>query len=111
MPNGRVLISKKGRQYRKTVGTHLLHAGYRPLNDARVGILIMAHPPDRRRRDLDNLNKALLDALEDARLFNNDSQIDDLQLIRGEPEPGGYIDIHVWERAILIIDQPRRCAR
>ena len=95
-PGGRVLISKRGRQYRRIIGNELLAAGYRSMNAARIGILILAHPPDRRRRDLDNLNKALLDALEAARLFNNDGQIDDLQLIRGEVEPGGRIDIQVW---------------
>lgn len=39
-------------------------------------------PPDRRKRDLDNLLKSLLDGLEGAGVFKDDAQIDDLQIVR-----------------------------
>jgi crossover junction endodeoxyribonuclease RusA len=35
-----------------------------------------AFPPDRRRRDLDNIQKPVLDALQHAGVYEDDSQID-----------------------------------
>lgn len=47
-------------------------------------LLISACPPDRRQRDLDNLHKGVLDALAFACVFDDDSQVDDLRIVRGE---------------------------
>jgi|SRR5271154_1691607 len=52
--------------------------------DARLGLSIIAYPPDKRKRDLDNLFKALLDSLEHAGVFFNDNQIDRLYIERKE---------------------------
>ena len=62
-----------------------------PLYAERLRVRVVAHPPDRRRRDLDNLGKAVCDALEHFRLCKNDSQIDDWQIIRGERLNGGKL--------------------
>ncbi len=43
---------------------------------------ILVYPPDRRARDLDNLGKALLDALTKAGVYGDDSQIDHLTFAR-----------------------------
>lgn len=86
--NNRVLISKEGRQYRDDVSMQL--GGATPLA-GRIACVVEAFPPDRRRRDLDNLCKATLDALEAAGVYENDSQIDDLRVVRREPCKGGKI--------------------
>jgi crossover junction endodeoxyribonuclease RusA len=57
----------------------------------RLRVQVIANPPDRRRRDLDNLGKAVCDALEHFRLCRNDSQIDDWHVIRGERVDGGKL--------------------
>ena len=49
------------------------------------------YPPDRRRRDLDNLGKAVLDALQHAGVYHDDSQIDDLRYVRHAPSVPGYV--------------------
>jgi crossover junction endodeoxyribonuclease RusA len=36
---------------------------------------VLAYPPDHRRRDLDNLAKAILDALQHAGVYGNDCQV------------------------------------
>jgi crossover junction endodeoxyribonuclease RusA len=54
-----------------------------------------AFPPDRRRRDLDNIQKPVLDALEHAGVYEDDSQIDLLVTCRREVVPGGRILVMV----------------
>ena len=50
-------------------------------------------PRDKRKIDIDNRIKAVLDALEDAGVFNNDFQVDHLEIIRGEPVKNGGIRV------------------
>ena len=83
---GRVLISKEGREYREKVVWRVrqnMQQHKRSYGDDRLSVLIVAYPPDARRRDLDNLPKAVLDALQHAGLYKDDSQIDDLHITRG----------------------------
>ncbi|RMF43160.1 MAG: RusA family crossover junction endodeoxyribonuclease [Deltaproteobacteria bacterium] len=80
---GRVHISAKGRAYREQVGWIVKQSG-QTFGDRQVAIRIELFPPDARRRDLDNACKGLLDALEHGGLFDDDSQICDLHLIRRE---------------------------
>ncbi len=89
---GRVLISKQGRVYRKTVEEEL--AGVSTVH-GRVAVEIRVFPPDRRRRDLDNVQKPLLDAIEHAGVIEDDSMIDDLHTIRGEQIPDGVVSITI----------------
>lgn len=58
----------------------------RPLTGDLI-VTIVSHPPDRRRRDLDNLKKPVGDALTHAKLWNDDYQICELTIIRAEPDP------------------------
>jgi crossover junction endodeoxyribonuclease RusA len=88
----RVLISREGRAYRSKVGTILALRRVRPLVGS-LAIEIDAHPPDRRRRDLDNLLKSLLDALAHGGAYEDDSQIDRLLLIRRQVLAGGKIHL------------------
>ncbi len=85
--NGRTLVSRDGRAYRNTVAETLLvtHFGRgRSMPEgARIKAEITAHVPDRRRRDLDGLLKAVLDALTHAGIYEDDSLIDDLRIVRG----------------------------
>jgi crossover junction endodeoxyribonuclease RusA len=52
-------------------------------------VKVYLYPPDRRKRDIDNNMKSLLDAMEHAGVYENDSQIDDLHIIRCEVVKGG----------------------
>jgi crossover junction endodeoxyribonuclease RusA len=58
---------------------------------------VVLYPRDRRKQDIDNRIKALWDALGEAGVFDDDEQIDVLQIERGEIKKGGgclvYIDI------------------
>ena len=49
------------------------------------------------KRDLDNCQKLILDALEYARFFNNDQQFDEILCKRGEVIKGGLIEVTLCE--------------
>ena len=94
---GRTIISAAGRAYRAAVLSEVLQQGAAQHYTGRLRVRIVAHPPDRRRRDLDNLQKALLDGLEFAGVFDDDGQIDDLRIVRGERVRGGRVVVEVEE--------------
>ena len=63
----------------------------------RLAVTIRVYPPDRRRRDLDNLTKSILDLLTKAKVWIDDSQIDDLRIIRQNIVPNGRIEIEICQ--------------
>ena len=63
----------------------------------RVGVSVVLHFADKRRRDLDNCLKGLFDALTHAEVYQDDSQIDKLYIVRGAPEKPGKASVFVWE--------------
>jgi len=96
---GRTLISRAGREYRAAVCQLLARPagqGGEPPRNGRVALCMDAFPPDRRRRDLDNIQKPVLDALEHARTYEDDSQIDFLLTRRSDLDrPHGHIAVHI----------------
>lgn len=91
---GRVLISEKGRAYRKTIQELVLEAGRVRVN-GRISVAIDAYMPDRRKRDLDNILKALLDSIVHAGVIEDDSLIDRITLTRREVIKGGKVTIAI----------------
>ena len=89
---GRSLISQAGRNYRQAALTALARQSWERWDEGqRVRLTAVAMPPDRRRRDLDNLPKAVLDALVVAGVLADDSQLDDNHWLRGEVVKGGRV--------------------
>ena len=92
-------ISSKGNTFRKIV-IHDWKKAYpdRKATRARLSVHIDATMPDKRKRDLDNLLKPLLDAMEHALVFVNDAQIDQLRIDRlpGTHNPG-CVDVTITE--------------
>lgn len=84
----KTLISREGRRFRERVCALLAASRIRPLEGA-ISVEIDVYPPDRRRRDLDNLQKGLLDALEHGGAYRDDSQIEKLAIKKCECTPGG----------------------
>lgn len=86
----RVLISAKGRQYKQRVWIAFRKAlpGFTKLA-GRLTVEVYATMPDRRRRDLDGIPKALLDSLTGL-AWVDDEQIDKLTIERVKVgKPGG----------------------
>ena len=92
------LISREGRTFRRNVCALLGGGGMRkPPSGGRIALAMDAFPPDRRRRDLDNIQKPVLDALEHAGVYADDSQIDLLVTRRREAVPDGRLLVTVEE--------------
>lgn len=97
---GLVLISEEGRAYRKSCAADILKQGVpRGTLSGRLAVVIFANPPDRRRRDLDNLLKSSLDALKHCDVIADDGDIDDLHVLRGSVEKGGSLLVTMREIA------------
>jgi Holliday junction resolvase RusA-like endonuclease len=85
---GRVFIGTKGKAYRKLVAAALEEAGaksYRGL----VHLNVALYPPDKRRRDIDNPMKALLDAVQHGGALEDDCQVKKLSVEFKPPRKGG----------------------
>jgi crossover junction endodeoxyribonuclease RusA len=96
--NGRMVLSREGRRYREAVDglvwRHLCQEGEGVcFGESDLEVAIEAYPPDRRRRDLDNILKPLLYALQHAGVFDDDSQISRLSISRLSPIEGGKLAV------------------
>jgi len=58
------------------------HPGFADLKP--LFVEIMLYPPDKRRRDIDNVLKPLLDAMQHAGVYDDDYQIAHLTVIRSD---------------------------
>ena len=89
-------ISAKGIAYRRLTCVLAKEWFEHFIYDARLKVTVWAYPPDRRRRDLDNICKCLFDSLQKARVYDDDSQIDSLTIIR-MPERLGKVCVTIEE--------------
>ena len=90
----RVVISAAGVRYRQDVAT--ITEGHRKLL-GRIRLELTVCPPDLRRRDMDNVLKATLDAMQHAGIYDDDSQIDQLVVTRGNKVVGGCLFVVLEE--------------
>ena len=91
---GQVFLSAKGKEFREVCmqNVPLFHDCW---ESERVLLKVRAVPPDKRRRDLDNILKAILDGLEAARVFADDSQVKILDVQMLEPKKPGRVYVEV----------------
>lgn len=83
-----VYVSGDGLRYQQAVAKHLNGI---PRFEGRLRVQILVQPPDGRVRDLDNVLKCLLDSLTEAGVWNDDSQVDSLLVVRGDQTDGGSV--------------------
>lgn len=90
----RTLISREGRRFRERVMAILAAMGIQPLC-GRLAVEVEVFPPDNRRRDIDNVFKALLDAMEHGGAYADDSQIVRLSIEKRKPVEGGKTIVRI----------------
>lgn len=93
---GRMIISAEGRSYRKAVADQVLIQRGAKHYTGKLCVVIEAFRPDNRRRDLDNLLKAVLDGCTHAGVWEDDSNIVDLQIYWADAV-GGMLKVKVSE--------------
>ncbi len=109
----RVLISRDGRRYRENVVARFTTDRVAKFSGP-VELLIELYPPDNRRRDVDNSLKCLLDTFTHGGLYDDDSQICKLTVIKREPMPPdgmAYIRICEWKNEDRTADADARSSR
>lgn len=94
---GRHLISADGRRYQSAACTAIIDQLRRLPKPSSVpaAVEIILYPPDARRRDLDNYNKALFDALTHAGVWEDDSQVKRMLVEWGPVVPKGRVEITI----------------
>lgn len=97
-------VGEAGVTFRKAVGQHVMLArtqaraeGTRFPLSGKLFLTAFVHPPDHRKRDLDNVLKALLDSLQHSGVIEDDSNIATLLVTRCGRIKGGRVHIMITE--------------
>lgn len=88
---GHMVLSKAGREYKLAVAEYVATHNVPKYGASKLKITMILQPRDKRKIDLDNRIKCVLDSLEDAGVFDDDFQVDDLHIMRGQQVKGGKI--------------------
>ena len=91
----RVLISRKGREYRTAVVNYCRQHRVGRVSGDELEVRVIVCPPDNRRRDIDNIAKSLLDALEHAGIYADDSMIHKLVIRKSDVCKDGAVHVTV----------------
>lgn len=96
---GKRVLTRRAKLFRETVVALVIDRANRlkaplPIVGA-VAVEIVAHPPDEKRRDVDNLLKATLDALQAARVFCDDRQVEHLTIRWGWHVNDGSLEVRI----------------
>ena len=90
---GGVILNPKAKAYREEV-IYTIGKGHTTLT-GRLCVHVDAFMPDKRVRDVSNILKALEDAMTHAGVWKDDSQIDDLRIVRSGVESPGRVLVTV----------------
>lgn len=93
-------LSPKAKAYFALMRFELMRQGATVRLQGRLKVEVDVHPPDKRKRDLDNAWKTAGDACTRAGVWEDDSQIDWLVLRRMEPVDGGMVRVRVTVIAV-----------
>lgn len=89
--NSYVYKTKTAKDYQTLVYLKLLKE--KKFTVEKLIFVMEVYPPDKRKRDLDNLLKNVLDSLMYARMFHDDCQIVELHVIKKEVVKDGLLKI------------------
>lgn len=88
-----VILDKKVKNYREEIY-------YKTIYEPRFGkelveVCINMHPPDNRKRDIDNILKAILDALQYSGIYDDDNQIISLSVKKLHVVENGLLEVRI----------------
>lgn len=96
---GRRVLSAAGRAYHNEVAALLPGFGCLHQFSGPLCMEIAATFPDHRRRDIDNLGKAVLDSLKNAGIYADDSQIKKLTIEHVGTAKPGWVQVTITRKA------------
>lgn len=88
-------LTPKAKDFKQSVFWLFRQSQHKGFGGHRLSVSIIFQAPDRRKRDLDNYLKSLLDSLTQAGVYNDDSQIDFLSVSRGDIAQGGLTRLSI----------------
>ena len=92
----RLILSKRGREYRKEAIERLKELGlHKELLGGELHVSLVLNPPTLRRYDIDNFNKALFDSLSHGEFWVDDEQVISLSIKKGVKTKGGNVELIV----------------
>jgi len=91
-PSGGVYLLPAGKHFRAEVWV-MFKAAKGVKQEGRLAMFITVYPPDKRRRDLDNIVKAVQDGLMHAGAYEDDCQIDGLRVERAGIVQRGKVNV------------------
>lgn len=100
-------LTERSREFKRTAYQAIApYAPHKP-SEKRIAVEVTYYPARKGDSDIDNRSKLVMDALQEARVIVDDSQIDEIHNYRGkEIIPGGRVDLIVCE-----IDDRRRLTK
>ena len=101
--SGQRYLDKKVREFREAVAESVFEQLSGVTLDDSLFMEVYLFPPDKRKRDLDNYMKGLLDGLTQAGLWEDDSQVDQLHIYRGEVVNGGSVRVEISEAGPVVV--------
>lgn len=100
--HGQRYLDKKVRAFRAVVDEAMNEQAPGLVLDDRLFLEVYLFPPDKRKRDLDNYMKGLLDSVTEAKLWIDDSLIDQLHIYRGESIKEGAVVVSVSDAGPVV---------
>lgn len=88
-------VGEAGTRFRKNVLAAVLSAGSPPRLRGHLRLEGAFYPPDSRKRDLDNVLKSLLDAMQEAGVYGDDCQVREIDIRFGPVVKDGKAVIKV----------------
>ena len=91
-----VFLTKRARQFRKDVALHVYEQiGKPPELRGRIAVIVRQFNGPGKVQDIDNSLKGLFDALEHCKVYRNDSQIDELLVVRKRRSAIGRVEVTI----------------
>ena len=92
---GRRFPNAKAKAYKTAVQEYVAEYRTPKFNNAKIALIVWAYPPDKRKRDISNLLKIIEDSLQDAGVFDDDFNINFIEIKRCEIKKGGGLTVMI----------------
>jgi len=104
---GRRFPNAKAKAYKTAVQEYVAEYRTPKFNNAKIALIVWAYPPDKRKRDISNLLKIIEDSLQDAGVFDDDFNIDFIEIKRCaiKKEGGLTVMIETMEEFSLVQEE------